>query len=315
MVIEALGAGWSLDVDVLTYVPMGAGSYHWLATTRRGDRHFVTADDLRAKPWLGSDNDSTFEGLRAAFDTAVALRERAGLGFVVAPIGTGGGASLHRVSPTYSVAVFPFIGGRAGDFAEMLHVADRARRLHLLAELHRTPLDIVPRAERRGLELAGREALEHSLGKLNERWSTGPYSEPARAALAARADVVLEWLRTFDDLALQVAHANRDLVITHGEPHPANVMSVDDALFLIDWDTVGLAVPERDLWMLDDGSADAFTPYTDAIGTQIDPAAISLYRLTWTLADVAAYLAQLRQPHEDNADTRKALDVLTTYLR
>jgi aminoglycoside phosphotransferase (APT) family kinase protein len=42
--------------------------------------------------------------------------------------------------------------------------------------------------------------------------------------------------------------AGPDRVITHGEPHPGNLMVTDRGPVLIGWDTVGLARPERDLW-------------------------------------------------------------------
>jgi spectinomycin phosphotransferase len=67
--------------------------------------------------------------------------------------------------------------------------------------------------------------------------------------------------------------------------------------------------------MLHDGSADCLDVYVDATGKPPDPAAIALYRLTWTLADLAAFVAVLRARHEQTADTDKALNAFTGYLR
>jgi aminoglycoside phosphotransferase (APT) family kinase protein len=103
-------------------------------------------------------------------------------------------------------------------------------------------------------------------------------------------------------------------VITHGEPHAANVIDTPAGLRLIDWDTVALAPRERDLWMMDDGAADPFDAYMAATGVEVDPAAIELYRLEWTLGDLASFAARLRSDHDDNADTRRALDGFATYL-
>jgi spectinomycin phosphotransferase len=219
------------------------------------------------------------------------------------------------VSPQYSIAVFPFVDGHTAQFGKKLEPADRIRLLRLLAELHQSSLDGLPAASRRVLELPGRSKLEAALDDLGERWAGGPFSEPARAVLARNSTDVVRWLGTFDQLTAQVASSDGALVITHGEPHPANVMRVEDELFLIDWDTVGVAPPERDLWMLDDGSPDGLTPYTDATGLEIDGAALSLYRLTWTLSDVADFIGLLRSDHEEHADTIKAWRAVTTYLR
>jgi spectinomycin phosphotransferase len=68
-------------------------------------------------------------------------------------------------------------------------------------------------------------------------------------------------------------------------------MRVGDRRLLIDWDTVGLAVPARDLWWLDD--------------VQRTPA-IELYRLRWDLDDVSVFLAEFRAPHTRTPDTEQA---------
>ena len=312
--VDASAAAWGLDVRAITYFPEGGGSYHWLAETPDDQRWLLTADDMDRKPWLGHDRDSTFAGLRCAFDVALALHDAAGCRFVLAPIRTSTGRSLHRVSSQYSLAVFPFVDGQPGEWGRPLRGADRTQLLVALAEMHQSTALVEHRAGRRGLDLPGRADLETALELVHQPWPDGPHGEPARTALAEKADLVRVWLSTFDDLTAEVEQSGRELVITHGEPHPANTIRVGTELFLIDWDTVGLAPPERDLWMLDDGSADDLRSYTDVTGRAIDTAAMSLYRLTWTLSDLAAFVAVLRSPHGKTADTDKALRAFTSYL-
>src|SRR5205823_6536558 len=132
------------------------------------------------------------------------------------------------------------------------------------------------------------------LRELGRSWGKGPMAEATRGVVLAHADELSEWLATFDRLSAEVAAHDDDLVISHGEPHPANLIWSGDDVLLIDWDTVGLAVPERDLWMLDDGTPDGFARYTETAGRAIDPAALALYRLTWTLGDLADYIPYLR---------------------
>lgn len=83
-------------------------------------------------------------------------------------------------------------------------------------------------------------------------------------------------------------------VVTHGEPHAANVMHTRDGLALIDWDTVAIAPPERDLWMV------------AAAATDADAQAIDYFRLTWGLKDLAEWLNIFRRPHEDTDDTARS---------
>src|ERR1700761_4935155 len=74
---RALDQGWALRLDELHYAPVGAGSYHWTARDHRGDRWFVTVDDLDDKSWLGDTRPQALAGLRGALDTAGAPRPRA----------------------------------------------------------------------------------------------------------------------------------------------------------------------------------------------------------------------------------------------
>jgi spectinomycin phosphotransferase len=106
-----------------------------------------------------------------------------------------------------------------------------------------------------------------------------------------------------------------ELVITHGEPHPGNVIRARDGLALVDWDTVGLAPPERDRWMLaaDAGSAEARV-YERMTGRAVNPDGLALYRLRWALDDISAYLADLRAPHVRSADTEQAWRTLNEEL-
>ena len=68
---------------------------------------------------------------------------------------------------------------------------------------------------------------------------------------------------------------------------------------LIDWDTVALAPPERDLWMVLGDSENDPTSYTDATGHEPDGVAMDFFRLTWDLSDLADFLEVLRSPHRE----------------
>jgi spectinomycin phosphotransferase len=105
--------------------------------------------------------------------------------------------------------------------------------------------------------------------------------------------------------------AARAAVITHGEPHGANFMRANfrragSGTMLIDWDTTGLAPPERDLWMIASDTGEELRLYTAATGRAIDPAALTFYRLRWALDDMSAFIARLRAARERTADADHA---------
>jgi spectinomycin phosphotransferase len=299
-------AAWGLAVRRLRYVPEGGGSYHWAAETAAGGRYFLTADDLATKPWLGQEPEAAFRGLRAAFGTALGLHRRAGLPFVVPPLPTLDGETAVRIGPRYSLAVFPFVDGEPGHWGQALDRPGADRLAALLAELHLATQAVAAGAPRHDAGLPGRAVLAAALAGLDQPWHGGPFAEPVRRELAGSAATVGGWLAAFDELTARVAARGAADVVTHGEPHPGNFIEAAGGARLIDWDTVALAPPERDLWMLAGGGPGVFARYTELTGRAVDPAAIELFRLTWALADLAAFTGVLRAPHGRDADTEKA---------
>lgn len=116
-----------------------------------------------------------------------------------------------------------------------------------------------------------------------------------------------------DALHHQLTTAGRPGVVTHGEPHPGNLLDTGAGYLLIDWDTAGLGVPERDLAVVS-GDPDELAAYTELTGVRPDPVALELYGLRWTLTDLGEFLRWFRAPHVDDADTRTAWDGLLTTL-
>lgn len=296
---DALAVSWGLVADQLTYVPKGAGSYHWLGEVARTPTWFITVDDLDTKPWIGATRDSTGEGLGAAFEAARSLYEDSGLAFVVAPLQNSNGSITVRLSDQYTMAVFPFVEGRVGSWGDPLTNPGRDALLEQLARLHKAILPMSVRVAQRPLDLPERQFLIAALDALDRPWKGGALSESARHVFAAHSQNVRDWLGQLDDLARRLQLEERVELITHGEPHPGNVIHGADGLRLIDWDTIALSRPERDLWMLDDGSPGGFALYEDLTGTRISDAAIRFYRLAWALSDIASFSEMFRSPHQD----------------
>jgi spectinomycin phosphotransferase len=310
--LPSLAEGWGIESRSAEYLTVGFGSYHWLVTDTTGRRLFVTVDDLRHKEWLGNTPEAALGGLRNAFDAALSLRDEGGLDFVIAALPTPRGETVRRIGMRHAVAVFPFIPGRPGHFGDDGSPAERAEVAGMLAKLHR-PASVAPRsAVRREPGITARDNLEEALADVNHPWSGGPFSEPSRDWLARNAADLRGQLCEFDRLAARVAAAERALVVTHGEPHPGNLIRTGSGLVLVDWDTVALALPERDLWLVTTGADEAAMRYTDATGRDIDGEALSIYRLAWDLTDIALFTKLLRSAHRRTSDTEAAWLNLTT---
>jgi spectinomycin phosphotransferase len=306
---NAVADGWALPIGRLRYVPEGAGAYHW--TTHTDDvPWFITCDDLDTKPWLGSDRESVFDGLLAAYRTAIELR-RAGLEFIVAPRPMLSGAPGARVDNRHSVSVFEYVAGEPGRWGRP--VASRLALVTMLARLHQT-MPVAHGLARRGLDLPGRDRFEQALGQVDRPWDGGPLSELARHELVRHLGVVARSLTELDRLAAGLDHADGHAVASHGEPHPGNFIQTPTGLVLVDWDTVALARPERDLWMIVDSSESVPSAYQELTGVTLDRDALAAYRLLWALTDVAAYTLQLRDEHQHGPDADQALAGLRSIL-
>jgi spectinomycin phosphotransferase len=309
----ALAAGWRLHAASLEYLPVGGGSHHWRLAVRDGTLRFVTVDDLDGKDWLGGTRESVSDGLRRALRTAAVLRAQAGLEFVAAPVPDLDGEPLRRVDDRYTVSVFPFLAGRSFPFGPYPDEVLRGQVIEMIAALHRSTPAVRGLAPVHVPGFTGRGGLEAFLADPGRPWDGGPFSAGAYRLVAERAADIARLLVAFDRLAGATAPARADPVITHGEPHPGNVMRVDGRLVLIDWDTVALAAPERDLALVAGGPADV-DRYQEAAGRVIDPAVITLYRLRWYLDDLSSAVGMFRRPHHDTPDTRQWRQSLAPQL-
>lgn len=294
---------------------MGGGGHHWVLTGDDGRRHFVTVDDLDGKDWLGDTRDAVLAGLSRALGTAAALRQVAGLDFVVAPVPAMDGEPLSRLGGRYAVSVFPFLDGHSHPFGRYRDEQLRKQALELVAALHQSTAVVRGLAPEHVLGFSGRDDLEAFLRDPARPWDGGPFSQAAHGMTSARAAGIARVAAGFSQLADATASARSSLVITHGEPHPANLMSVEGRLALIDWDTVGLAPPERDVSLIAAGPADTGHYEQVAAGRELDPAVITLYRLRWYLDDLASAVRMFRGHHRDTADTRLWLQALSSRLR
>jgi spectinomycin phosphotransferase len=305
---------WRLRPAAMDYVPKGAGSYHWKLTAGDGKPYFITADDLDNKGWLGDTRDAVFEGLTRALSTAAALRYEAGLAFVMAPIPARDGQSVRRLDDRYAISVFPFLAGRSYPFGPYTDARLRDQVLDMIAVLHQSTPAVRGSAPRHVPGFTGRDDLDAFLADPGRPWDGGPFSETARHLLVTRSAGLARLAAGFDRLVNLTAPARADSVITHGEPHPANLISAGGRLVLVDWDTAALAPPERDVSLIAGTGHEGTDRYEEVTGHECDPAVITLYRLRWYLDDLGSAIRMFRRPHRDTPDTRQWRDGLAPRL-
>ena len=291
---------WGIHTAALEHVPLGFGDHHWSATDTSGRRWFLTVADLERKLFLGSEPAVVRARLHAAMDTAAHLHDSWGLDFVVAPLRTSGGSTVVPLGDRYALSVFPLVEGVSNDFGQELTRERRLQVLDILAHLHRRlPTRTIPPAPPR---LVGRTRLDGALAGHGFEGG-GPFAESARDLLAEAEGALRGRLDEFDRGAARLGSARG--VVTHGEPHPGNLLWRGGGPLLVDWDTVGVALPERDLWLVTD-DPDELAHYTRASGHEPDEAALHFYRLRWDLVDLVEFVDWFCEPHRATPDTEQA---------
>ena len=175
--------------------------------------------------------------------------------------------------------------------------------------MHRHTELAAPVADEDDLVVPHAGEIPVALDELGTAWDAGPYARvaPERTSRSTRP-ACSACSSAYERLAEEVRQRGDGAVLTHGEPHAANVLVVDDRFLLIDWDTALLAAPERDLWHLDPGDGSILDAYRRRTGVTPSPAAVDLYRLWWDLTEIGGYLGVLRRPHTDTTDVADGVE-------
>jgi spectinomycin phosphotransferase len=244
-VSAALACQWALTVQELSYLPVGFGGYHWLAVEQTGSRWLVTVSDLAAP-------SRPLPELPAAMQTAHWLATEANLEFVVAPVPTRAGQVIGSLNSRHALTLFHYVDAAPRRIESPIGDGDRAAIIDMMARLHTvTPQGI--QMPSRPLELVRRQAIDQALASLGVPWTGGPYAEPGRELLARYERPLRQAFARFEELVDQIRETGGPYVITHGEPHPGNLLRTRDGLRLVDWDMTAQARPERDLQSIAEG--------------------------------------------------------------
>jgi spectinomycin phosphotransferase len=221
---------------------------------------------------------------------------------------------LRQVTGGYALAVYPHVDGKSGSFGDELAPADSTELTGMLCALHDLSPAVASSIGTEAFAIPDRAGLEAALRGTSDEWP-GPFGERLRRLLTRHAVAVGEVLAEHDRLVSGSAARPERFVITHGEPHPGNLMRTPGGLRLIDWETALLAPPERDVWLLDARSGNgAAADYAARCGRHPDPGLLSRYRLAWALTDVALFVDLLRNTSAETDDTAWSWDALSGTL-
>lgn len=232
---------------------------------------------------------------------------------MVAPVTTKAGGPFVQFDRS-AVALYPFIEGEGPCFEESFDEADRGPVLAMVAALHRVPIAAIRPPTADGFVVPWLDQLERPMRHDGEGAFHGPHAAVASQLLVDNEAEIRRLIARYRTLVARYLRDPGPVVVTHGEIHPGNVMVIPEGWLIVDWDTVLLAPPERDLWRLAQGGEPALRAYTDTTGTVPVEWLVALYGIRRDLAEIASFAADFREPHEDTDDSRKALELLRSVV-
>jgi spectinomycin phosphotransferase len=199
-------------------------------------------------------------------------------------------------------------------------VTDAQRRElgRALAAIHRAD---IPPAERGDAAAetygpASRNAARELLALAERR---GPFQDEVAADMAAfmrrRASTIRKLIDRATALAETLLRRQRAFVLCHGDLHAGNLHVADDGrVYIVDWDTLIFAPPERDLIFVGAGidrvwrGAAARRAFYAGYGPAgPDPDATAYYRCERAVEDIAAFGEALLLSGEGGADRAQSL--------
>jgi spectinomycin phosphotransferase len=255
----------------------------------------------RAGPWWVSVRRDRQGHVGANYEAARELRD-AGYEFVLAPARGRGGRVVHSVGGR-PVVVTEFVEARPNfrdgltreQRRELSQDVDALHAARVLADVPSESFDLPFAAE---LD----EALARAMAGADQ---AGPLGRDVSALVRRNDPRIREWREAILVCQELCRAAPGELVLTHGEPDPPNVIITPAGeLLLLDWGDLLRAPPERD----------ALALRSLGIATRSRPGVLRFYELRWILSEVAEYVARLTSPHQGNAEDREKRRELARYL-
>jgi Ser/Thr protein kinase RdoA (MazF antagonist) len=293
LIIETVRTRYGLDVETITFVPVGFATACYQASTVDGRRYFL-------KLWP----DPRFrDGERQAIVLRLlrAFHERGLEPRVPYPIPTQDGALSAEVAGI-PLALFPFLPGEPLPAELPPDLADEFGRTIAAIHLATTALaDVLPPRETFAFpwEADLRRALAATA-------TTGSGARPGlrglRGRVLARQDEILAQLARLHDLRRAVRRLPDAFVLCHTDMGGDNALIDDDGqLFVLDWDVATVAPPEHDLWHV---SGPVLASYLDAGGSRsLHRDRFTFYVLRRGFEDMTARLVRMldadTSPQED----------------
>lgn len=302
LIIACLEDDYKLEVKELHFLPLGADLDTAVYRALTND-----------KPYFIKLRHSKFNQASVTIPKALA---DLGMTSIISALNTHSG-SLWSSLKAYTLTVYPFIKGHNG-FDIKLSDKHRRELGQALKNLHDVNLpDTLSQAiKRETFSSTWRDALRQNLMKEKPDYINRQAKELASFLNTKRSEI-LALIKRAEQLATILKAQSLDFVLCHADIHGWNLLiDENNALYIVDWDTLSYAPKERDLMFVGSGLGgkghslkEETELFYEGYGqTKINTNAIAYYRYERIIEDIAIYCQQVFSLETGTADRQKAVE-------
>jgi spectinomycin phosphotransferase len=242
-----------------------------------------------------------------------------GLKQVILPLTTRTGQLWARLS-SFKVILYPYIEGRNGI---EVHLSDQ-HWIEFGATMKRFHSAVIPKAITRSVQReifhsTWRETVKTFLKRIED----DVYEEVVAAEMAlflkSKSSEILKLVERAEYLAFTLQTKPLEYILCHGDIHGWNlIVDKEDALYVVDWDTLIFAPKERDLMFIGSGIGDSGRTsfeeedlfYQGYGQTNINRDAIAYYRYQRIVQDIGEYCEQIFLSDDGREDRIRSFEYL-----
>lgn len=304
IIIQSLRHEYGLDVEKISFLPLGAdlNTAVFRLGTKDGTAYFV-------KLRKGDFNAAS----------VVVPNYLGDLGFkqIIPSLKTKTGHLWANLDP-FKVILYPFVEGHHGyerklSYKQWVEYGAALKRFHT----SNLPPGLTGNVQKDNFSPRWRDTVRMFLERVEKQTFTEPVALELAGFLKTKEDEILGLVKRAEQFAQMLQGQPLEFILCHGDIHGWNLLiDTDEALYMVDWDTLVFAPKERDLMFIGGGFGDSgYTPQEEEImfyqgygQTNIDQNAVAYYRSERIIEDIAVYCQQIFLSEQGGEDRIESLE-------
>ena len=284
-IIACLRDAYGLTIDKVLFLPLGAdfNTAVYRVTTNNGSDYFLK---LRSG-----------EFLEASVSVPKYLVDL-GIKQVTPPLATKT-EQLWTSLASFKAILYPYVEGHNGNETKLsedqwAQFGAAIKRLHSVD----IPSSITKGVPQETFSSKWRETVKSFLGRIENEVFEEPVAVKMALFLKSKNSEILKLVERAEELAITIQKQPLTYVLCHADMHGWNlIVDKENALYIVDWDTLIFAPKERDLMFIGAGIWDSgLTPneeeslfYKGYTQTKINHDVLACYRFERIIQDISEY--------------------------